>query len=104
MLDRETLWNFMRHFTALHFSADCTWVLQSPVTEEGTFQRVTQGQTLLQALTLGSPLTAVGIKGNKTNYIIWIFRYWYLGSVDVRAVKIIIKGQLLNPNNPGAPY
>lgn len=28
----ESLWNFTRHFTS---GADCTWVLQSPVTEEG---------------------------------------------------------------------
>lgn len=55
-------WGTSQHFT---LSADCTWVPQLPATEEGTFQRVAQSQTLMQALVLAcSPLTAVGLKGN----------------------------------------
>lgn len=84
----ESLWNFTRHFTS---GADCTWVLQSPVTEEGTFQRLAQSQILLQALALGCcPLMAMGIKGNKTSYVIWHFGYQNVGSVNVKAVKTTV--------------
>lgn len=80
----------LQHFT---LGADCSWGPQSPVTEEGTFQRVAQSQTLVQALAVAcSPLTAVGIKGNKTDYITWLVRYLNLDSVNASTVKTKSRG------------
>lgn len=95
----ESLWEdiiaLFSRGTSQHFAlgADCTWVPQLPATEEGTFQRAAQSQTLMQALAITfSSLTAVGIKGNKTDYIIWFVRYLNLDSVNASAVKTKLRG------------
>jgi len=58
------------------------------VTEEGPFQRVAQNWTLMQAVAIACPpLTAVGVEGNKTDYIMWLVRYLNLDSVSASTVK-----------------
>lgn len=97
----------MKHVTALHFR--CWLYLGAPVpaTEEGPFQGVAQSQTLMPAFAIACPpLTAVGVKGNKADYIIWFVRYLNLDNMKnkVKHCKNKVKGQLLSPDDPGAPY
>lgn len=48
---------------------------------------------LTQALGIACPsLTAVGVKGNKTDCIIWLVRYLNLDSVNASTVKTQLRG------------